>query len=94
MFDLIGTLLEGISGYIGGRYATSKRASFHISAILVSLACGLMFFLAYGLYEFFVPAPNPIGNVWIGLSALSVVMVIAIYLFLVAVHFFEKKNKN
>lgn len=78
MFELVGAFVEAVSGYIGGRFATNKQTSFHISAICVALACGLIFFLAYGTYELFFPAPNPIMNIWQGLSILALIVTLII----------------
>lgn len=93
MFEFLSTILEAINGYIGRRYATFKRKNYYVRITLVSITCGLIFFLAYGLYELFFPAPNPLGNIWLGLTFISVVLMLVIFLFLVTVDFFDK-NKN
>lgn len=93
MFEFLSTILEAINGYIGRRYATFKQKNYYVRITLVSITCGLIFFLAYGLYELLFPAPNPLGNIWLGLTFISVVLMLVIFLFLVTVDFFDK-NKN
>ena len=44
MFEFFGTIAEALSGYIAGRYGASKRSSFHLSAVILALGCGLIFF--------------------------------------------------
>jgi len=94
MFELFGAIAEALSGYIAGRYGASKRSSFHLSAVVLALGCGLIFFTAYGLYELIFPAPNPMGNVWVGLLLFSLGVAILAYLFLLIAHWIGNRRKQ
>jgi cystathionine beta-lyase family protein involved in aluminum resistance len=94
MFEFFGTIAEALSGYIAGRYGASKRSSFHLSAVILALGCGLIFFSAYGLYELIFPAPNPMGNVWLGLLLFSLGVTLLVYLFLLIAQWFESRQRQ
>ena len=94
MFEFFGTIAEALSGYIAGRYGASKRSSFHLSAVILALGCGLIFFSAYGLYELIFPAPNPMGNVWLGLLLFSLGVTLLVYLFLLIAQSFESRQRQ
>jgi membrane protein implicated in regulation of membrane protease activity len=94
MFEFFGTIAEALSGYIAGRYGASKRSSFHLSAVVLALGCGLIFFSAYGLYELIFPAQNPMGNVWLGLLLFSLGVALLVYLFLLIAHWIESRKKR
>ena len=94
MFEFFGTIAEALSGYIAGRYGASKRSSFHLSAVILALGCGLLFFSAYGLYELIFPAPNPMGNVWLGLLLFSLGVTLLVYLFLLIAQWFESRQRQ
>lgn len=93
MFDFFGTIAEALSGYIAGRYRTSQRATFHLTAFLLALSCGLVFFVVFGVYELIDPASNPIGNVWLGLFLFSLGISLLTYLFLF-IDYCIKRNKK
>jgi hypothetical protein len=94
MFEFFGTIAEALSGYIAGRYGASRRSSFHLSAIVLALACGLFFFSAYGLYELIFPAQNPMGNVWWGLLLFSLGVAFLVYLILLIDHWIGSRKKR
>ncbi len=58
MFELIGGIVEALTGYLVGRFQATNKSASHISAIAVSLLCGLIFFLGLGIYDLFYPAPR------------------------------------
>lgn len=82
MTELISSFVEAISGYLIGRFHTNARVAKQISLITLSLVTGILFFTAFGLYELSSPAPNPMGNVWLGLLFFSVCLSIIVYLIL------------
>ncbi|MCZ8137570.1 MAG: hypothetical protein O9266_14860 [Porphyrobacter sp.] len=94
MFEFFGTIAEALAGYLAGRYSVSKRSSFHLSAVVLALACGLIFFAAYGLHELIFPARNPRGNVWLGLLVFSLVVALLVYLILLIAHWIESRKKR
>lgn len=96
MLELISTLLEAISGYFIGRFRASRSAATHISLIAISVALGIIFFCVFGIYELIFPAPNPIGNVWIGLLYFSLGISFITYLMLLIDYLIKlrKKEKN
>ena len=93
MFEFFGTIAEALSGYIAGRYGASKRATFHLSAFVLALGCGLIFFCIYGLYELIFPAPNPMGNVLHGLLVFSFGVALLVYIFLLINRWIEGRKK-
>ena len=93
MIDLVGSAVEAASGYLVGRYNTKQNAAKHIAFILISLACGLLFFLGYGIQQLISPAPNPMGNIWLGLALFSVGISFVVYLLLLIDAFIKKKKK-
>lgn len=94
MFEFFGTIAEALSGYIAGRYGASKRSSFHLSAVILALGCGLIFFSVYGLHELIFPAPNPMGNVWLGLLLFSLGVTLLVYLILLIAQWFESRQRQ
>lgn len=94
MFEFFGTVVEALSGYLAGRYGASKRSSFHLSAVILAVGCGLMFFSAYGLYELIFPAKNPMGNVWLGLLLFSFGVALLVYLILLIAHGIETRQRR
>jgi cystathionine beta-lyase family protein involved in aluminum resistance len=94
MFEFFGTIAEALSGYIAGRYGASKRSSFHLSAVILALGCGLIFFSVYVIYELIFPAPNPMGNVWLGLLLFSLGVTLLVYLFLLIAQWIESRQRR
>lgn len=94
MFEFVCFIGEVLSGYIAGRNAESKRSSFHLSAVISALSCGLIFFSVYGIYELIFPAPNPMGNVWLGLLLLSLGFALLSYLLLLVAHWIEGRQRR
>ena len=95
MFEFFGAIAESLSGYIAGRYGASKRASIHLSAAVLALGCGLIFFFTYGLHELIFPAPNPtVGNVWLFLLLVSLAVAFLLYLALLIAHWIESRLKR
>ena len=82
------------TGYIVERHRASKRASFHLSAVVLALGCGLIFFFAFGLHELIFPAPNTMGNIWLDLLLLSLAAALLLYLTLLMAHWIESRQKR
>lgn len=50
MLEIITSLLEAVSGYIGGRFFKDKKYT-HKKIILISFLVSTIFFLVYSCYE-------------------------------------------
>lgn len=93
MFDFLSTVVEAISGYLTSRYKMRLGAAFGLARIAFSFGVGLIFFIVFGLNEFFFPAPNPVGDIWLGLIVFSLAISIFIYVLLL-LHIFFKGRKT
>lgn len=93
MHEFITGVVEAVSGYLAGRFRVEISRASHISRIIISLAFGLMFFCAFGVYELISPAPNPIGNIWLGLLSISFGLSFFVYLMLL-IDYLIKKNQG
>ena len=94
MYDFFGTIAEAIAGHVMRRYLTSRRTASHLAAILVSLVCGLIFYVTYGIYELIFPAPNPMGNVWAGLLLISLGVAFLMYIFILIDLWVKNRRKQ
>lgn len=86
MFEVIGTLVESLAGYVGGKFARGKVSSF-----FASICVGFIFFIGYFLYEFFLSSQINIRNVFF-LMVISVVVTALTYLFLFFCIWLDKKK--
>jgi hypothetical protein len=93
MFEFFGAIAEALSGYITGRFRSNKKFSFHLSAILISLSIGFIFFATYGLYELIYPASNPMGDIWLGLVFFSTGVSLIAYLMILITGWVERCRK-
>ena len=98
MFDLIGSFVEAISGYLVGRFKSRSKTAVHLSMIFVSLLVGLVFFVGYGAYELLFPAPNPMEiwrNNWVLLLLMmSAGMSLLVYIVLIIDYFLSHKGSR
>jgi len=85
MADLIGSVLEAASGYWVGRLKQKGLLVLHSTMLAFSLICGIIFFVAYGLYYLIFPSPNLPVNFYYGLALISLILSIVIYLILVLI---------
>lgn len=92
MFDIVGGLIEALSSYIFGRHQFKKTTAFQLSSILVSLVCGLILFIGYGLYELIYPTPNPKFDTWKFLTLLSILFSLFTYLSIVIDHLIKERR--
>lgn len=93
MIEVISTILEAMSGFIVGRFNASNSTAQHFSRICLAAVIGLAFFSAFGIYEFISPAPNPMGNIWLGLFTIALCVSIISYAILLIDYYIKKKGK-
>lgn len=84
--------MEGLSNYLIGHHQTRRKSAFQLSAVAVSLLCGVICFVGYGVYELVFPAPNPKGNMWLFLLFLSSCVAVFAYIVIVVDHLIKKRR--
>ena len=92
MFELVGTLVEAVAGYLGGWFQGSKRAESHVGMLVLSLLCGLVAFVGYGVYELVAPSPKRPDDWAYALALFSLLASILMFLLLELVAWIEKKR--
>jgi hypothetical protein len=92
MSELIGGLVEALSGYLVGRFHNTKKSASHISRISISLMCGLIFFIGYGIQSLIFPSPHAPESWGYGLVFFSLAVSTLIYLMIMIDFWLERKE--